>query len=90
MLVNERSTDWFNLFERLLDHEAWLERERVAAEEYSRKRELEEKRKRDKEEREVIFIIAGICIFKRCMVQGPVYLCECCMGDDGHKRTHLN
>ncbi|KAL5476281.1 hypothetical protein EMCRGX_G026205 [Ephydatia muelleri] len=37
---------------RLLDHEAWLERERVAAEEYCRKREHEEKRKRDKEERE--------------------------------------
>eukprot|EP00731_Ephydatia_muelleri_P030416 Em0021g939a len=44
---------------RLLDHEAWLERERVAAEEYCRKREHEEKRKRDKEEREVF--LADLC-----------------------------
>ena len=38
---------------RLLEHEAWLERERVAQEVFRVQREREEKAQKEKEEREV-------------------------------------
>ena len=41
-------------FCRLLEHEAWLEREKKAQDEFRRKREKEEKAQKEKEEREVV------------------------------------
>jgi hypothetical protein len=38
----------------LLEHEAWLEREKKAQDEFRRKREKEEKAQKEKEEREVV------------------------------------
>ena len=43
-----------NGFCRLLEHEAWLEREKKAQDVFRRKREKEEKEQKEKEEREVV------------------------------------
>lgn len=37
----------------MLENAAWMQRERVAQEEFSKKRELEERRRSEREEREV-------------------------------------
>ena len=41
--------------QRLLENAAWLERERIAQDEFRKKKELEDQRKREKEHREVCF-----------------------------------
>lgn len=46
--------------QRLLKNAAWLERERLAQEVFRKKKELEEQRKKEKEEREVCLVFAVI------------------------------
>ena len=46
----------------MLENAAWLERERLAQEEFGRKRALEEQRTQAKEEREVSMASVCVCV----------------------------
>lgn len=46
---------------RLLEYEVWVERERLAQEEFRKKREREEKIQREREEREVGLTLQLCC-----------------------------
>ena len=51
---------------RCLEHEAWLERERLAQEAFRKQREREEEAQREKEEREV-YIEMPVSCYSLCL-----------------------